>query len=374
MLTANLMTGQALTLCYSILGTRYFLPHEYGTISTGIALVMIVSTLSDFGFSQELLRKQLLDLNFNFAFNQNRFFRFLLLSSLATVCLAVVDYQPFILVLPLIGLTWYISILAAIPFRADSNFKQLTWGSSLGRIFGFILAVTILEINRSGLIYVLGFASLYLFDGLFLYIIGRKKYGFEKDYILIPKVENSLVSVLTIIQNFDIVAIRLASPGAAGLFSAVNKWPASLGSLVTALNVVSYKTHLKPENYKNHWQWDFSIFYILTFILSTIAYFFASDLVEILLPDNYSESVKYFRILILVTLVSFWNQVYFSRFIAAGYHTNLIAIYTAWTILQLSLLYFLTKYFNLEAALWSLFFVQILMLFNFIYSDLELRK
>lgn len=373
-LTINLIAGQTLTLLYTVLGTRYFLPPEYGKIATGIALSMIVTTLADFGFSQEVLRKQILNSDFKFVISLNRFLRFLAMSMSLMIILAIVDFHSYIFFLPVIGLSWYISVLAAIPFRADSNFMRLTIASALGRAVGFSLAVAILEIYVNKIIYFFGFASLYFFEGLFLYMFGRKKYGVKMNYILKPRIENSLASVLPIIQSFDVVAIRIASPLAAGLFSAVNKWPAALGSLVTALNLTSYKTHVKPENGERRWQFDFIPFYFVTLALSVSALVFSSKIVEILLPDNYSESLNIFRILIFVTLVSFWNQVYFSRFIATGYHKSLNFIYTFWTILQIIILFLVTKYFYLETALRGIFLVQIFMLISFIYSDGKHKK
>ena len=369
-LSVNLFAGQIIGLIYAILGTRYFSPSEYGKIMSGVATSMIAATLLDFGFSQESLRRQISDSSFRFEFSRNRLATIALLGGAAVTGLYVLGSGISLAAVPLIGIAWHFSVLATIPYRAELKFTELSVRSSFGRLLGFTIAAISLFLNPNTFVYVSGFASIYIFEAFFLLYFGKRRYPLQRNSDLIPSMRSSLAAVLPVIQSLDVLAIRLASPAAAGYYSAVNKWPAALGSFVTALNLANFSNHLKSGSNK-YWQRDLAPFYTIIVLISLTTLFLSGTLINLILPASYFGSLNSFRILILVSLITFWNQVYFSRFIAKGLHGPLILIYTIWTTCQIFLLFYVTKNHTLEKALWSLLTIQILMLVSFIITDRE---
>lgn len=365
----NLLAGQVVALLYSIMGTRLFSPVDYGRIMAVVAMSMIVATISDFGFAQEALRKQVINSTHQFPVSKRKIRKLIVLELIAVTVMWSVDFHLAYLAIPLIGLAWYLSVLAAIPYRAHSNFIRLSIYSSAGRVCGLVLVIALLTINNSEVFFIIGFSLIYFLDALSLLVLGRKSYPLALRDAQQFEFRNSVVGVLPVIQNLDVIAIRLASPLDAGIFSAVNKWPAALGSLVTAINVANFNSHILPSTIKRSWRLDLMPYFLLVFLVSTITLIYSRSMVNVVLPPEYSGSLNTFRILVLVSLISFWNQAYFSRFIAKGFHSQLIYIYTFWTSIQIAALYFITKHFTLEYALISLLTAQILMLLSFINSE-----
>jgi O-antigen/teichoic acid export membrane protein len=373
-LLSNLFAGQIITLLYSILGTRLFSPLEFGKIMGGVAVSMIVATVADFGFAQEALRSQVIGSSSpHFVISKKNILRIVLCGWLLAIGMWMTDFNLAYLAMPAIGFAWYLSVLAAIPYRADSNFIKLSLASSSGRITGLVLACSLLLVNQSEVFYVIGFSLIYLFDGIGLFALGRRFYKTDSNPFERFKIQSSLVAILPVIQNVDIIAIRAASPIDAGIFSAVNRWPAAIGSLVTAINVANFNNHISTGIAKRIWQADIIPYFVLVSFSSAIALFFSSSIIDYVLPTGYSECLFTFRILIFISLVSFWNQAYFSRFIAKGNHLKLSYIYAFWTCVQIALLYWLTKQFALETALIGVLGAQMLMLLNFINLDRSLK-
>ena len=159
--SSNLLAGQVVALLYSIMGTRLFSPVDYGRIMAVVAVSMIVATISDFGFAQEALRKQVINSHHQFPVSKRKIRKLIVLELIAVTVMWSVDFHLAYLAIPLIGLAWYLSVLAAIPYRAHSNFIRLSIYSSAGRVCGLVLVIALLTINNSEVSFIIGFSLIY---------------------------------------------------------------------------------------------------------------------------------------------------------------------------------------------------------------------
>jgi O-antigen/teichoic acid export membrane protein len=215
--------------------------------------------------------------------------------------------------------------------------------------------------------YVTGVGIVYLFEicALSIWSHARHKVASEGNIL------DAATSVIPVIQQFDTIIIHRFSAEEAGYFSAVSKWPALFANLVSALNFANYKENANNLYTRTEWMRGLFPYFKAYVILSVLVIGFASALIHILIGPNYEPSTQVFQVLMFVSVISFWNQSFYSRLTAQGKNLLLFSIYTPWTTIQLVLIGAMMKDQGLTKAVWVYPVAQLGMLIHFLIAAKE---
>lgn len=363
---SNIVLGQFIVFIYTLIAIRNLSPAQLGQSMSSLALAMIFATTLDFGYTQSHLRSYSRLNSGDFRIMNLRNVR----TSFLTMCAAAISFVFFnnlISLSLLVGLLWQLSVQSSIPFRAVDNLIELFLRSAIGRILGLSFATLQFLAVKEPASYVTGVGIVYLFEicALSIWSHARHKVASEGNIL------DAATSVIPVIQQFDTIIIHRFSAEEAGYFSAVSKWPALFANLVSALNFANYKENANNLYTRTEWMRGLFPYFKAYVILSVLVIGFASALIHILIGPNYEPSTQVFQVLMFVSVISFWNQSFYSRLTAQGKNLLLFSIYTPWTTIQLVLIGAMMKDQGLTKAVWVYPVAQLGMLIHFLIAAKE---
>ncbi len=363
---SNIVLGQVVVFIYTLVAIRNLSPAQLGQSMSSLALAMIFATTLDFGYTQSHLRSYSRSNSGDFRIMNLRNMR----TSFLTMCAAAISFVFFnnlISLSLLVGLLWQLSVQSSIPFRAVDNLIELFLRSTIGRIVGLFFATFQFLALKEPASYVTGVGIVYLFEicALFIWSHARNKVASQGNTL------DAATSVIPVIQQFDTVIIQRFSAEEAGYFSAVSKWPALFANLVSALNFANYKENASNVYSRTEWMRSLFPYFRAYVILSVLVIGFASTFTHILIGSNYEPSTQIFQLLMFVSMISFWNQSFYSRLTAQGKNLLLFSVYTPWTTIQLVLIGAMMKDQGLTGAIWVYPIAQLGMLIHFLIAAKE---
>lgn len=378
-----------LTIPYLV---RVLNPEYYGLIAYSSSIISFLILLTDYGFNLTATRE--VSLNRNNIIKLNQIFSsvltiklFLVTASLITLLIIVnsipklkehslLYYTHFGMVIgsfiqPIwlfqglekmkyvtiidVGIKSVFTLSIFIFIKGPEDFLRVPLIYSLGSLTSGFLAL-ILAYKKFNLnISIPRFSIIrnYLIDGWHIFIsnIGVNLYTNGTIFILGFVTNNSTVGYFAATEKIIRAVRKLYAPIGQALFP-------SIGNRIKINKRQGIKFIIKS---------GFLIGFIMM-ITSSLLFFFAKEIITIILGDQYSQSITLLRIMAIIPLTySINNIIGVQLLINLGYGKIYGTIVSIISIIGLILAYYLIKSIGIEGAAWNLVLVEIISLFTMIF-------